>query len=260
MNEKILLYPDAAPYEEACGGQARPSLTAYPVAGSPGAVVVVPGGGYTHKAEHEGGPIASMLQAAGVSAYVLDYRIFPCPTQAPLSDASRAVRVVRSLGYKKVGILGFSAGGHIACTAATQYDAGDPRSDDPVARLSSRPDALIACYSVVSLVRHTHIGSRRALLGENWENEALARQYSAEEHVTADTPPAFIWHTADDGCVPAQNAIMLAQAYLRCGVPFEMHVFPHGRHGLGLAAEEEPHVAQWAGLCVNWLAAQGFRA
>ena len=256
--EKRMLWPGEAPYEAECGGQERPSITAFPVAGSPGAVVVIPGGGYTHKAAHEGEPVARMLADGGVSGYVLDYRVSPCPTDAPLADAARAVRTLRAMGYQKVGVLGFSAGGHLACCAATAFDAGDPDAADPVERQSSRPDALISCYSVVSLARDTHIGSRRALLGERWENEALARAYSNELRVTRDAPPAFIWHTADDAGVPVQNSLMLAEAYARCGVPFELHVFPHGRHGLGLATQEEPHVAQWAGLCQRWLRGLGF--
>ena len=256
--EKRFLWPDQVPYEGECGNQARPSLTAYPVAGSPGAVVVIPGGGYEHKAEHEGAPIARMLAAGGVSAYVLDYRVSPCPTEAPLADASRAVRLLREMGYQKVGVLGFSAGGHLACMTATAFDAGDPESGDPVSRRSSRPDALIACYAVVSLAKNTHIGSRRALLGEDWENDALARRYSAELRVTPQTPPAFIWHTADDASVPVENALRLAAACASNGVPFELHVFPHGRHGLGLATQEEPHAAQWSGLCQRWLRALGF--
>ena len=256
--DKLMLWPSEAPYEEACGGQARPSLTAFPVAGSPGAVVVIPGGGYVHKAEHEGAPVARMIAEAGVSAFVLDYRVSPCPTNAPLSDAARAVRLLREMGYAKVGVLGFSAGGHLACSTATGFDGGDPTHPDPVERQSSRPDALISCYSVVSLVSHTHIGSRRALLGERWEDDALARAYSAELRITRDTPPAFIWHTADDASVPVENALLLAGAYAACGVPYELHIFPHGRHGLGLATEEAPHVAQWATLCQRWLREQGF--
>ena len=258
--EKRMLWPGEAPYEAECGGQARPSLTAFPVAGSPGAVVVIPGGGYVHKAAHEGDPVAQMLTPSGVSAYVLDYRVAPCPARAPLSDATRAVRLLREMGYEKVGVLGFSAGGHLACCAATEFDAGDPDSDDPVERHSSRPDALISCYSVVSFVHNAHIGSRRWLLGERWEEEQLARAYSVELRVTGDCPPAFIWHTADDGSVPVENALLLAGAYAANGVPYELHIFPHGRHGLGLAAEEAPHVAQWTALCQRWLREMGFAA
>ena len=122
--ERLFLWSGEAPFEVQCEGQARPSLVAFPVADSRGAVIVMPGGGYSHKAQHEGAPVARMLNEAGVSAFVLDYRVAPCPHEAPLCDAKRAIRVVRALGYEKVAVLGFSAGGHLACCAATLYDLG----------------------------------------------------------------------------------------------------------------------------------------
>ena len=256
--ERLFLWPGEAPFEVSSGAQARPSLTAFPVSGSRGAVIVMPGGGYSHKAQHEGAPVARMLSGAGVSAFVLDYRVAPCPHEAPLCDARRAVRFVRALGYEKVGVLGFSAGGHLACCAATLYDTGCAQAQDPLERLSSRPDALISCYSVVSMTQNTHLGSRLNLLGEQSGDERLARRYSAERNVTPSSPPAFIWHTADDAAVPVENSLSLAAAYSRAGVPFELHVFPHGRHGLGLAVGEEPVVAQWAAQCVRWLKENGF--
>ena len=171
MHEKIYLWKEDAPYTQFSPLQAQPSVTEYAVPGSRGAVVVVPGGGYCMKADHEGAPIAEMLNQAGVSAYVLDYRVKPCHMLAPLADAKRAIRLVRSMGYEKVAILGFSAGGHLTCTAATLYDAGDPDAADPLERLSSRPDAFIPCYAVVSFGAFTHRGSRESLLGqENADN------------------------------------------------------------------------------------------
>lgn len=134
MHEKIYLWKEDAPYTQFSPLQAQPSVTEYAVPGSRGAVVVVPGGGYCMKADHEGAPIAEMLNQAGVSAYVLDYRVKPCHMLAPLADAKRAIRLVRSMGYEKVAILGFSAGGHLTCTAATLYDAGDPDAADPLER------------------------------------------------------------------------------------------------------------------------------
>ncbi|MBP3311137.1 MAG: alpha/beta hydrolase [Butyricicoccus sp.] len=256
--ETILLWPEGcAPYENECGGQAAPSITPYVVEGSRGAVVVCPGGGYTFKAPHEGGPIAEMINAAGISAFVLDYRVKPCPHDAPLGDAKRAIRTVRAMGYEKVAILGFSAGGNLACTAATLYDAGDAASEDPIERLSSRPDGLISCYSVASMIQHTHMGTVVSLLGDQYGSVPLKRHYSAEWNVTPDTPPAFIWHTAEDASVPVENSLNLAAAMSKCGVPFELHVFPQGRHGLGLA-EEIPATAQWTGLCQKWLIEQGY--
>lgn len=220
-------------------------------------MIVCPGGGYRIKAEHEGAPVARMLQSAGVSAFVLDYRVSPCPHDAPLCDALRAIRTVRAMGYEKVAILGFSAGGHLACSAATLYTGGDPQAEDPIEHLTSRPDGLISCYSVVSFVEHPHVGSRIKLLGEDFGNLEMAERYSAEKHVTKDTPPAFIWHTMEDATVPVENSLNLAAAYSRAGVSCEMHIFPEGRHGLGLC-EEIPHTAQWTRLLIAWLDKQGY--
>ena len=258
MHEKIYLWKEDAPYTQFSTLQAQPSVTEYAVPGSRGAVVVVPGGGYCMKADHEGAPIAEMLNQAGVSAYVLDYRVKPCHMLAPLADAKRAIRLVRSMGYEKVAILGFSAGGHLTCTAATLYDAGDPDAADPLERLSSRPDAFIPCYAVVSFGAFTHRGSRESLLGqENADNWELVRKFSNELHITPDTPEAFIWHTAADQAVPVENSLNLALALSAQGVPYEMHIFPQGRHGLGLAEEFED-VKQWVPLLQKWLVLRNY--
>ena len=258
MHEKIYLWKEDAPYTQFSPLQAQPSVTEYAVPGSRGAVVVVPGGGYCMKADHEGAPIAEMLNQAGVSAYVLDYRVKPCHMLAPLSDAKRAIRLVRSMGYEKVAILGFSAGGHLTCTAATLYDAGDPDAADPLERLSSRPDAFIPCYAVVSFGAYTHRGSRESLLGqENADNWELVRKFSNELHITPDTPEAFIWHTAADQAVPVENSLNLALALSAQGVPYEMHIFPQGQHGLGLAEEFED-VKQWVPLLQKWLVLRNY--
>ena len=257
MNRKIFLWPGEAPYTAESPEQAQPSVTEFRVPGSRGAVVVCPGGGYEMKADHEGAPIAEMLNQAGISAYVLDYRVAPCNENAPLSDASRAIRLVRSLGYEKVAILGFSAGGNLCCSAATHYDRGISDSDDPIQRLSSRPDAFIPCYAVVSLFIFTHGGTRQHLLGSHAGDMEKVRYFSAEQNVTPDTPTAFIWHTSEDQAVPVENSLMLGAALAKNGVPFEMHIFPHGQHGLGLAPDM-PDVAQWAGLCQRWLRGLGY--
>ena len=255
--ETIKLWPADAPYTAESPAQRQPSLMPFKVEGSKGAVVVIPGGGYAMKADHEGRAIAEMINEAGVSAYVLDYRVKPCHYMAPLSDASRAIRLVRSMGYEKVAILGFSAGGHLCCAAATLYGPGDPDSPDPVERLSSRPDGFIPCYAVVSFTAFRHQGSVDCLLGDRKTDYDLLRRFSAELNVTKDTPPAFIWHTASDQAVPVENSLRLAAALSNAAVPFEMHIFPEGQHGLGLA-KDMPQVAQWAGLCQGWLIRQGY--
>lgn len=253
----ISLWPTEAPYTQECGTQAQPSIKPYRVEGSRGAVVVCPGGGYYIKAEHEGDPIAQMINQAGVSAFVLDYRVFPCPHDAPLTDALRAIRLVRSMGYEKVGILGFSAGGHLASTAATLYAGIKPDSPDPIDHFSDRPDAFIPCYAVVSLEVFRHLGSLTNLLGERAGDEVLLKRMSPDQNVTPDTPPAFLWHTADDEGVAVENALLLSMALSREKVPFELHVFPHGAHGLGLAGSNES-VRQWVPLLQKWLVGQGF--
>ena len=255
--EKIFLWPGEAPYTAESPEQAQPSLKAFPIAGARGAIVVCPGGGYVMKADHEGDPIARMLNFQDIAAYVLDYRVAPCHRLAPWSDAKRAIRLVRSLGYGKVGILGFSAGGNLCCSAAVHYDRGDPGSADPVERLSSRPDVFIPCYAVVSFGTYTHLGSRQSLLAGEWEDETTARWYSAEEHVTPDTPPAFLWHTAEDGSVPVQNSLNLAKALADNGVPFELHVYPRGHHGIGLGSEFPP-AAGWGGALCRYLLEMGY--
>ena len=257
MHKLIPLWTKEAPYTAQSPEQAQPSITEYKVEGSRGAVVVCPGGGYSMKADHEGGPIAEMINAAGISAYVLDYRVAPCHYMAPVNDALRAIRMVRSLGYEKVGILGFSAGGHLTCSAATLYEMADLDENDPIDRLSSRPDAFVPCYAVVSVKRYAHVGSRVNLLGEHSDDPELLHRFTSCENVTEDTPPAFLWHTASDGAVPVENSLMLAAALSEKKVPFELHIFPEGNHGLGLAPDN-PIVSQWAGLCQKWLIGQGF--
>ena len=252
MNRTIPLWPKGrAPYSEHSPEQAEPSLTAYEVEGARIAVVVCPGGGYVCKADHEGGPVAKRLNAGGIAGYVLDYRVHPCHRLAPLSDALRAIRTVRAMGYKYVGILGFSAGGNLTCSAATHYDAGNADSDDPIERLSSRPDFFVPCYAVVSFTQYPHIGSVAALLGET-DDHVQRRFFSAELNVTTDTPPAFIWHTANDDLVPVENSLMLSGALSRAGVPFELHVYPDGPHGIGLAGDY-PDAGCWPEECIRFI-------
>lgn len=256
-NKKIYLWAEEAPYTAESKEQAQPSVTAFEVEGAKGAVVICPGGGYGGKADHEGAPIARRLNEYGVSAFVLDYRVKPCHRYAPVTDAKRAIRVVRSLGYEQVGILGFSAGGHLTCSAATMYDKGNPDAEDPIERLSSRPDVFIPCYPVVTMVGDTHWGSREALLGDLWEDEATRREFSPELNVTEDTPPAFIWHTWRDNAVPVTNSLNLASALTAKGVPVTMHIYENGWHGLGLA-DDMKDVGTWSHLCGLWLVERGF--
>lgn len=241
-----------------------PYLEPYIEPSANSAVIVCPGGGYTVRAAHEGEPIARWLNSIGVSAFVLQYRVAPNRHPAPLSDAQRAMRLVRhrakewGIRTDRIGILGFSAGGHLAATLSTHWDRGDASADDPIERESCRPDATILCYAVVSMsAPYMHSGSRQNLLGPE-PSPDLCRDLSIELQVNAETPPAFLWHTADDASVPVDHAVDYSMALRRHGVPFALHVFPHGRHGLGLAPEA-PDVAKWTDLCADWLHGLGFR-
>lgn len=254
-----------------------PRLTPYLVPGdhTRAAIVVCPGGGYGQRAAHEGEPVARWLNQIGLHAFLLDYRVVGHKPEAgvlhplPLLDAQRALRTVRHhaaewrVDKSKVGILGFSAGGHLAATASTQWDRGAPHPPDPIEKESSRPDASILCYAVLSFVEYGHNGSMRNLLGET-PSFAQRRSLSAELRVTEDTPPAFLWHTVEDAAVPVENSLSYAAALARHGIPFSLHVFPHGAHGLGLADGKvrpvsDPQAAAWPGLCADWLAGMGWR-
>ena len=235
MNKKIMLWKNP-PYINFTNNKFRPSITEYKVNESKSAVIVCPGGGYGGKADHEKGCIAEMFNKHGINAFTLDYNVAPCHKFAPLSDAQRAIRVVRSMGYEKIAICGFSAGGHLTCSSATMYNFDAYEKTDDIDKLSARPDAFIPCYPVVTMDKtFTHIGSRMNLLSSEWENDELANMFSCEKNVNGDTPPCFIWHTANDEAVPVRNSLELASALSRNNVYFEMHIFPNGCHGLGLA-------------------------
>lgn len=227
------------------------------------AIIVLPGGGYVGRAEHEGRPIAEWLNDIGLHAFVLDYRVAPNKHPLPLNDAKRAIRLVRSRAAEfgvdpdRIGILGFSAGGHLASTAGTHYDKGNTESSDPLERVSSRPDLMVLCYPVISFSEHRHHGSLVNLIGEDASQE-LRDLLSSELQVTEETPPTFLWHTADDGSVPVQNSLMFAQALSSNKVPYELHVYESGRHGLGLATDQ-PGADTWILSCANWLKRRGFR-
>ena len=226
-----------------------------------GAIIVCPGGGYHHRAEHEGAPVAEWLNSLGISAFVLHYRVAPYRHPVPHKDASRAIRFVRyrasdwNLDPEKIGILGFSAGGHLAASTGIYFDEGDCNAVDPVERMSSRPGLMVLGYPVITMNgEFAHQGSRERLLGEMPESNLIAR-LSLEENVSVNTPPTFLWHTANDASVPVENSLMMAAALSRYQVPFELHIFPEGKHGLGLAPSI-PEVAVWKDLCATWLKKQ----
>lgn len=242
-----------------------PTMVPFPVdRGEPaGAVVVLPGGGYAGRAPHEADPIARWLNSAGIAAFVCHYRVAPYHWPRPWQDACQAIRWVRAnaaewnVNPDKVGILGFSAGGHLCSTVGTHYDLGDPAATEPMARQSCRPDALVLCYPVINLYEpFGHLGSMYNLLGDT-PDEELRRSLCNETQVNGDTPPTFLWHTADDEGVPVENSLMFATSLAKYNVPFGLHVYPHGQHGLGLAVGD-PEVGTWPDLCATWLKKLGF--
>ncbi|HOX08213.1 MAG TPA: alpha/beta hydrolase [Planctomycetota bacterium] len=263
-SEPVLLWPDGAPGALGDGQEDRPRLVPHLLPGGAprSAVVVCPGGGYSMRAAHEGDPIAAWLNSLGISALVLHYRVRPYRHPVPLADAQRAIRLVRHraadwhLDPGRVGILGFSAGGHLACSAATIFDRGRPDAPDPVDRQSSRPDLLVACYPVISFGEHRHDGSMKCLLGDP-PDEELRAFLSLENRVTAETPPAFLWHTAEDQAVPVMNSLLFAGALAEHRVPFALRIFTRGRHGLGLGSAGS-EAATWPAQCARWMAEAGF--
>jgi len=261
-----LLWPGGAPQAKGIEDIDKPSLAPYLVPAGRGtgtAVIVCPGGGYGHLAmDHEGDQVAKWLNSLGVSAFVLQYRLGPkYHHPVELWDAQRAIRTVRykaaeyRLSPDRIGIMGFSAGGHLASTAGTHFDAGDPASSDPIDRVSSRPDFMILCYPVISFGEFAHQGSKRNLLGEN-PDPKLVESLSNETQVTAQTPPTFLFHTTNDATVPVENSVMFYAALRQAGVPAELHIYERGPHGVGLAPTDEV-LSTWPARLADWLRVRG---
>lgn len=228
------------------------------------AVVICPGGGYSILAyDSEGSDIARWLNSKGIAAFVLKYRLPGArsnivPYKSPLMDAQRAMRLVRyhaeewNLNPRKVGIMGFSAGGHLASTLSTHFDLGDPSSSDPVEKESCRPNFSVLVYPVITFQdEFTHQGSRRALLGEN-PDAALVDYFSNEKQVTEKTPPAILIHSDDDTGVPVENSLLYYEALRAHGVPSELHIYPYGGHGYSLAVGKG-HLSTWPDRVIDWI-------
>ena len=231
------------------------------------AAVICPGGGYGGLVTGaEGHGIAAWLNGHGVTGVVLEYRLPAGRHAVPLLDAQRAIRTVRAnakawgIDPAKIGIIGFSAGGHLASTAATHFDAGKPEATDAVEKVSCRPDFAILVYPVISMGELTHGGSRNNLLGKDPSAE-LIELYSNEKQVTKDTPPTFLFHTSADTAVPPENAVRFYLACKKAGVPVEMHIYEKGRHGVGLGRDPkwtggEKSVATWPDRLTDWMKAR----
>jgi acetyl esterase/lipase len=265
--QTIPLWTGAAPGALGSDESDIPALTVYlprtMTAATP-AVIICPGGAYARLASnHEGRQVAAYLNSLGMAAFVLRYRLGPrYHHPVELGDAQRAIRTLRAhasewrLDPARIGIMGFSAGGHLAMSASTMFDAGDSRAVDPIDRVASRPDFAVLGYPVISMTAPwTHQGSKQNLLGAN-PDPALARRMSGEFAVTKETPQTFVFQTNEDTVVPAENSLHYFLALRQAGVPAEMHIFEKGPHGVGLA-NDDPALSPWSVLLANWLRGRG---
>jgi acetyl esterase/lipase len=265
------LWSEGAPGALGKADKDIPTLTPYypdPAKATGAAFVICPGGGYGGLAPHEGIDYAHFFNEHGVAGFVLKYRLGPSGYHHPamLQDAARALRTVRAragewkLDAHRIGIIGSSAGGHLASTLLTHFDAGKADAADPIERENSRPDLGILCYPVVTLQDpFAHAGSRKNLLGPNPTSE-LVTELSNELKVTKETPPCFIWHTCEDTVVPVENSLQFAAALRKFGVPFDLHIYEKGKHGMGLGSQVygggDRH--PWTKDCVYWLKGRGW--
>ena len=263
-----VLWPEGAPLALGTDPDDQPTLTIHrpaPEKHTGAAIVVCPGGGYGHLAvDHEGAQVAAWLNSHGITAGILKYRLAPKYRHpAPLLDVQRAIRWMRhnagalKLDAQRIGVMGFSAGGHLASTAGTKFDAGNMEAADPIERVSCRPDVMILCYPVISFTTpYTHVGSRNNLLGKDADPK-LIESLSNERQVVKDTPPTFLFHTSGDTGVPPENSILFYMALRSKNIPAELHIFEQGGHGVGLA-QKDPVLSRWPSRCADWLGVHGF--
>lgn len=264
------LWPEGAPGALGKTEKDTPTLTPFwpdPSKATGGAFVICPGGGYGGLANYEGDHYARFLNEQGIAGFVLKYRLGSAGYRHPsmLLDAARAVRTIRAnagdwkLNPSRIGIMGSSAGGHLASTLLTHFDPGNRNAPDSIDRQSSRPDLGILCYPVVTMGQFTHQGSRNNLLGKEPSPE-LIQALSNELQVSAQTPPCFIWHTLEDSAVPVENSLQFAEAMRKAGVAFDLHIYQKGPHGIGLGSHnyEPAKWHPWTRDCVFWLKSQGW--
>ena len=266
----VLLWPNGAPGAQGDADIDKPSLTIFlpnRIPDSRTGVIICPGGSYRGLASnHEGRQVANYLNSLGITAFVLKYRLGPkYHHPIEIGDAQRAIRMVRShaadygISADRIGVMGFSAGGHLASTTGTHFDSGKADDPDPIERAGSRPDFLILGYPVISFTTpYTHKGSMQNLLGDN-PDPKLVQSLSNELQVTAQTPPTFLFHTTEDKTVPVENSVLFYLALRKAGVPAEMHIFEKGPHGVGLSLRD-PVLGEWPVLLSDWLRQRGLLA
>ena len=263
--DEFPLWPKGAPGALGTEPKDIPTLTPFfapPASATGAAVIVCPGGGYSRLAPHEGAHYALWLNELGITAFVLKDRLGSNGYHHPamMQDGQRAIRYIRAnaadwkLDPQRIGIIGSSAGGHLAATCLTHFDAGQADAPDPIDRVSCRPDLGVLCYAVITMGPDTHPGSKKNLLGAD-PDPALVELLSNEKQVTKETPPTFIFHTADDATVKVENALAFAAALRRNNVPFALHIYPSGHHGIGLGTPQwDPeHRHPWTTECALWL-------
>ncbi len=270
--DTLLLWQDGAPGAKGDEVYDKPLLILHPAPTSTAtgaAIVVCPGGGYGHLAmDHEGKQVAEWLNSLGISAYILKYRLgnpeygdYKHPVM--MEDGLRAMRIVRyhaeewDIDPDKIGVLGFSAGGHLASTIGTHFEDGNPNAKDPIDHVNSRPSFMVLCYPVISFTTgYAHRGSRRNLLGNN-PDQTVVESLSNENQINTLTPPTFLVHTDEDSGVPPENSILFYMGLREAKVPAELHIFRQGRHGLGLGVEDLPF-QKWPELCEAWMRSHRF--
>ena len=269
MEKPIPLWPNGAPGAHGTSPNDIPTITPYPANptnATGAAMVICPGGGYAHLARHEGHDYALWLNQHGVTCFVLKYRLGSHGYHYPaeFEDVTRAMRWTRAhaaeyhIDPHRIGIMGSSAGGHLAATLLTHFDSGNRNATNVIDRQSSRPDLGILCYPVITMGKFTHQGSKENLLGKN-PSPKLVKLLSDQLQVTTNTPPCFLWTTFEDHTVPMENTMMFAEALRKHHVPFALHVYENGGHGMGL--HDKPpfnHPHPWAADCLFWLKQHGF--
>jgi len=263
------LWPKGAPGAVGEEERDKPSITPFlapPDKATGAACIVCPGGGYGNlMTTYEGDDVARWLNGIGIHGFVLRYRVGPRYNHpSPMLDVQRAIRTVRARAAEwkvdpaRIGVMGFSAGGHLTSTAVTHFDDGKADAEDPIEKAGCRPDFGILVYPVIALDKpYTHQGSKKNLLGDKVNDAALVEDLSCEKRVTDKTPPCFLFHTTADTGVPPENSIDFYLALRKVKVPAELHIYERGPHGIGLGNDKFPELKSWPERLSAWMGVRG---